>query len=136
MSVNDAQQYHLNVVHTLRKDFTFADDGTVLSMGWLPANSIVTGGGIMVKTAFDSGTSDVVDLGFRNAGDGTSDDTDEYATDLAATTAGVIVADALATAADAFSSEGAEAVVTYTSAGTAPTAGTATAYLTYIVLNT
>lgn len=136
MSVNDAQQYHTNQVHYLRKEFTFSNADATLSLGWVPENAVIIDGGVMVATAFNSATSDTMDLGFRNAGDGTSDDADEYATLLDLTTAGVIAADALATAADAHLPEGAEITLTYNSTGTAPTAGLGYAFVTYLVDNT
>lgn len=138
MSVNDAQQYHQNMVHYLRKDFTFADAGSTLSMGWLPAGAVVIGGGVVVSTAFNSGTSDVVDLGYRNSAEsGTSDDTDEWMTDGNLTAAGWITADEIdASVAELYFPDGAEAVVAYASAGTAPTAGAAHAYVQYLVDNT
>ncbi|WP_299949077.1 hypothetical protein [uncultured Ruegeria sp.] len=135
MSVNAAQQYHTNQVHFLRVNFTFANEDETISLGWVPAGASVIGGGVVVATAFNSGTSDTMDLGFRNAGDGTTADPNEYATLLDITTAGVIVADELATAGDAYLPEGAEITLTYNSTGTAPTAGSGYAYLTYLVDN-
>ena len=135
MTVNAGQQFHTNQVHFLRKSFTFSNADETLSLGWVPANASVVDGGVVVATAFNSGTSDTMDLGFRNAGDGTADDADEYATLLDLTTAGVIAADALATAADAHLPEGAEVTLTYNSTGTAPTAGQGYAWVSYIVDN-
>lgn len=135
MSVETGRQYHTDQVHYLRKSFTFSNADETLSLGWVPANASVIEGGVVVATAFNSGTSDTLDLGFRNAGDGTADDADEYATLLDLTTAGRIAADAMATAADAHLPEGAELTLTYNSTGTAPTAGQGYAFLTYIVDN-
>lgn len=135
MSVFDGQSYHQNMVHYLRAEVGFADDGDTISLGWVPEEASILRGGVVVATAFDSGTSDVLDIGFRNAGDGTADDTDEFATDLDLTTAGVISADEMATAGDAYLPEGAEIVCGYTSAGTAPTAGVGYVWVEYIVNN-
>ena len=135
MSINSGQAYHQNMVHYLRAEVGFADDGSTLSLGWVPPESAIIRGGVVVVTAFDSGTSDVLDIGFRNAGDGTTLDADEYATDLDLTTAGVISADEMATAADAYLPEGAEITCAYTSAGTAPTAGVGYVWVEYIVNN-
>jgi len=135
MTLETAQQYHTNQVHFLRTTVSYTDDGATLSLGWVPANASIVRGGVVVLTAFDSGTSDVLDIGFRNAGDGTTLDADEYATDLDLTTAGVIAADEMATAADAHHPEGAEITCAYTSAGTAPTAGTGYVWVEYIVDN-
>lgn len=134
MSVNDAKQYHTDQVHFLRKAITFADDGETVSLGWLPAGATVIRGGAAVTTAFDGDTTNDVDLGFRNAGDGTADDTDEFGTSLALGTAGVIVADEMATAGDNTFPEGAEVVGVVVSTASA-TAGAAVLFVEYIVDN-
>jgi hypothetical protein len=133
--INSGKQFHQDLVHFLRKEVVFGDDGTTLSMGWLPSGASVIDGAVNVTTAFNAGTTNVCDIGFRNAGDGTADDTDEFATDLALGTAGVIAADELATAADNTFPEGAEIVVTPALTGTAATAGAAVAWISYIVDN-
>lgn len=135
MSVNDAQQYHQNMVHFLRAQVVFGDSGSAVSLGWLPADATVLRGGVVVTTAFNAGTSNVCDLGFRNAGDGTANDDDEFATDLALGTEGVIVADEMATAGDAHFAEGAEVIATPALSGTAATAGAGYAWVEYIVDN-
>lgn len=135
MSVNDAQQYHLNVVHTLRKEVAYTDDGDTLSLGWVPADACILRGGVVVSTAFDAGTTNTLNIGFRNAGDGTSDDADEYASLIALGTAGVISADDMATAADARHPSGAEITCGVVLTGTAATAGAAVVWVEYIVEN-
>ena len=90
----DARKYIQHQVHYLAKDFTYADSGKVLSLGYVPAGGSVIRGGIVVKTAFNAGTSNVADLG-------TAADDDGFATDLALGTIGVIVADEMATTNDA-----------------------------------
>src|SRR6056297_3416801 len=134
MTLETAQQYHTNQVHFLRTTVAYTDDGATLSLGWVPANASIVRGGVVVLTAFDSGTSDVLDIGFRNAGDGTTADPDNYATDLDLTTVGVIVADAIATA-TGYHAEGAEITAAYVSAGTAPTAGSAYVWVEYLADN-
>ncbi len=135
MAVTDGKQYHHDLVHFLRADVAYTDDDTAVSLGWLPGGATVVAAGIAVTTAFNAGTGNVLDLGFRNAGDGTADDTDEFATDLALGTAGLIAADELATAADVHFPEGAEIVATPALTGTAATAGAGVAYVQYIVDN-
>ena len=134
MSTFSGQCYHQNMVHYLRAEVGFADDGDTISLGWVPEKSAILRGGVVVSTAFDSGTSDVLDIGFRNAGDGTTADPDDYATDLDLTTVGVIVADAIATA-TGYHAEGAEITAAYVSAGTAPTAGSAYVWVEYLADN-
>ena len=135
MTVETGKQYHTDQVHFLRKAITYADDGSTVSLGWLPARATVIDAGVVVETAFDGGTTNTLDIGFRNAGDGTAADTDEFATDLALGTAGRIVADEMATAGDLTFPGGAEVVGVVTSTASA-TAGAGTVYLTYIVDNT
>lgn len=134
MSVNDAQCYHTNQVHFLRKAITYANDGDTVSLGWVPAGASVIRGGVNVNTAFDGDTTNTLDLGYRNGGDGETDDTDEFATDLALGTAGVIVADEMATAAVTTFAGGAEIVGVVTSTASA-TAGAGVAWIEYIVDN-
>lgn len=136
MSVLDAQQYHSNQVHYLRATVVFGDDGSVVSLGWVPAKAAIVRGGGVVSTAFNAGTSNVLSIGFRNAGDGTSDDDDEFATNIALGTEGVIVADEMATAGDAYFPEGAEITATPALTGTAATAGSAVVWVEYLVDNT
>ena len=135
MSVYDGQKYHTNQVHFLQKNFTFSNADETLSLGWVPENAFVIDGGVVIDTVFNSGTSDTMDLGFRNSGDGTTADPNEYATLLDLTTAGRIVADEMATAGDCLHPGGAEITLTYNSTGTAPTTGNAYAYVTYLVVN-
>lgn len=88
-----AREYHTAQVHYLYKDFTFADAGTVLSMGFAPLGATVIRAGVVVSTAFNGNSSNILDIG-------TSADTDGFATDLALGTVGVIVADEMATSND------------------------------------
>lgn len=136
MTVNTGQAFHTNQVHYLRKDITYSDTGTT-SLGWLPKGSVVIRGGVVVSTAFNSGTSDLLDLGYRNSAEsGVADDTDEWATDLSMAAAGVVVADEIdASVAELYFSAGGEAVAVYASAGTAPTAGAGHVWIEYLVLN-
>ena len=85
-----------------------------------------------MTTAFNAGTANVLDIGFRNAGDGTADDLDEFATDLALGTEGVISADEMATAGDAVMVSGAEITCSVDLTGTAATAGAGKVWVEYI----
>lgn len=86
-----ARQTHLQVVHTLRKNLTFASTGLTVDIGQLPAYASVIGGGIHV-TAGDA--TETVDVGFR-AGNST-DDPNGYATLLDVANVGYIALDELA----------------------------------------
>lgn len=136
MSVNDAQQYHLNVVHVLRKNITFSDMGSTVSLGWVPAGAVVSNAYIVVDTAFNSGTTSTANMGFRNAGDGTTADADEFMTAVSVAAAGKAAADEIdASVADLYFPEGAELTVALAETGTAATAGNAFAVVEYTVDN-
>jgi hypothetical protein len=88
-----ARQYHTAQIHYLRKNITFADYGTTVTIGKIPAGSSVIGGGVHVTTAFNSSGTDLLDVGFI----GSTTDADGYATLLQLNAVGYIVLDELAT---------------------------------------
>lgn len=121
-----ARQYHTQQVHYLRKSFTFADDGLTLTLGKVPAGAIVINAGVVVSTAFNAGSTNVLDIG-------TEADPDGFATDLALGTIGRVPADELATSNDIgpyAADTTLVAVVDLT--GTAATAGAGEIYVEYI----
>jgi hypothetical protein len=121
-----AREYHQAQVHYLTKEFTYADDGSALSMGYVPAGGYVVRGGVVVKVAFNAGTTNVLDIG-------TAADDDGFATDLALGTIGVIATDEMATTNDAYCSADTEIKCTVDLTGTAASAGTAMAWVEYIL---
>ena len=123
----DAQEYHTNQTHYLSKAFTFADDGSTLTLGTVPAGSVVLRGGVVVTEAFNAGSTNVLDIG-------TSGDTDGFATDLALGTVGVIVTDEMATTNDAYCASDTVVSITVDLTGTAATTGIGKAWLEYVVL--
>lgn len=133
MSLTDARQYHTDQVHYLRAAIAYTDAGATVSLGWVPPGAVVIGGGAVVSTSFN-GTSPTVNIGFRNAGDGTTADPDDYASALALGTVGNIVADELATS-TAYHPEGAE-IAAAVSIGGSPSAGSGFVYVTFMVDNT
>jgi hypothetical protein len=120
-----ARQYHQAMVHYLRRDFTFADNGKVLVVGEVPAGSVILrpDSGVHVSTAFNAGTGNVLDIGF------TGDD-DLFATDLALGSATFVPVDE---AVGGFY-RAADSVVTATPAlsGTAATAGVGHIIICYV----
>jgi hypothetical protein len=76
-----ARQYSTQQVHYLRKGFTFADDGTVLTIGTLPAGAqiIKPMSGVAVNVAFNAGTNNFLDVGILS-------NDDLYGTDLSLAT--------------------------------------------------
>ena len=123
-----ARQLPFQAVHYLRKGFTFADDGLALTMGIIPAGSVVLRGGVVVSTAFNAGSTNVLDIG-------TSSDDDGFATDLALGTIGVIVADEMATTNDAYVTTDTTIIATVDLTGTAATTGAGFAWIEYIPNN-
>lgn len=121
-----SRHYNTHQTHYLYKSFTYADDGSELEMGYVPAGGYVIRGGVIVTTAFDAGSTNVLDIG-------TAADPDGFATDLALGTIGVISADEMATTNDAYCSADTKIVATVDLTGTAATAGAAMAWVEYIV---
>lgn len=124
-----ARDFQKQMVHYLRKGFTYADDGSTLTVGVVPTGAVVIRAGVVVSVAFNAGTTNVLDIG-------TAADTDGFATDLALGTVGVIVADEMATTNDAgpyTADTTIQAVVDLT--GTAATTGTGTIWVEYILDN-
>lgn len=80
MAHESAKRYYTDQVHYLRKDFTFADDGKTLTVGVIPAGSIVLKplSGVNVSQVFNAGSTNVADMG-----PSTDSGTDLWATDLA-----------------------------------------------------
>lgn len=122
-----AQQYHTNTVHYLRKRITFADAGTTVTVGTLPAGSHVLRGGVAVTTAFNGDTTNTLDVGI-------ADDPNGYATLLALGTIGNIVFDEMATSNDAAISVATDATAAVVSTAD-PSTGAGYIWLEYIVDN-
>lgn len=85
-----ARNYGKQMVHYLRKGFTYADDGTTLTIGTIPAGALVLKplSGVAVITAFNAGSTNVLDIG-----PSTDSGTDLWATDLALGTIGFVPLD-------------------------------------------
>ena len=121
---SQARVYHTNQIHYLRRDLTFSDTG-VKTVGVLPAGAIVVSAGVVVGTAWNSGTTDVLDIGTSGDGDG-------FATDLSLRTIGNIVWDELATSNDLYSTSESTITCEIASTGTTATAGVGVVYIGYI----
>tara|TARA_R110000822_G_scaffold30340_10_gene88472 strand:+ start:137 stop:514 length:378 start_codon:yes stop_codon:yes gene_type:complete len=120
------QQYHQNMVHFLKKEITFADAGTTVTVGTLPANSVVLRGGVAVTVAFDGDTTNTLDIG-------TVADPNGFATVLALGTIGNIVADEMATSDDALVTVATAVTAAVVSTASAA-AGTAYIWVEYVPL--
>lgn len=126
------QQYELNVMHVVRKSISFLDIATTVSLGWVPEGANMIRGGVHVQTAFDAGAK-TVDIGFRNAPGGETDNPDAFATLLTLAAVGVIPTDAMAASAAVDLTLGAEITASIVSIGAV--AGNAVVWMEYIVDN-
>jgi hypothetical protein len=114
-------------VHYLRRRISWADgNSTVYTLGVIPAYATVIRGGVVVTTAFNSGTNNFLDIG-------TAADDDGFATDLALGTIGVISADEMATTNDAYVTADTTIIATVALTGTQATAGEGFAWVEYLV---
>lgn len=123
--MSQARIYHTQQVHYIVKQVTFANNGTAVTVGVLPANSVVINAGVVVTEAFNAGTSNVLDIG-------TSADADGLATDLALGTVGRIGADEFGTSNDLFSTSEVTITATVALSGTAATTGVGYVHVEYI----
>lgn len=74
--------YHHQLVHFLRKSIAYTDNNVQLTVGTIPAGSLIlkSASGIHVTTAFNSGTNKLADVGI-------SSNDDLYGTSLSVATA-------------------------------------------------
>lgn len=114
-------------IQYLREDVTYADNGRVVKVGTLPAGAVILKGvsGVNVSTAFNAGTTNVIDIG-------TSADDDLYGTDLALGTAGLIPLDE---AVSMYVASDTEITATIALTGTAASAGVAQIVIAYATAN-
>jgi hypothetical protein len=72
-----ARHHHTHQMHYLRKEWTYLDDGVVLTVGVLPAGAVIHKpmSGVDVQVATNAGTNNLMDIG-------TTADDDLYATNL------------------------------------------------------
>lgn len=123
----NAREYQTHQVHYLRRAISWADgNATVYTLGVIPAGSTVIRGGVVVTTAFNSGTNNNLDIG-------TSADDDGFATNLSLATIGVIAADEMATTNDAYVTSDTTIIATVDLTGTQATAGAGFAWVEYLV---
>lgn len=119
----DAREYHTSQTHYLRFDIDGnTATGVNHSMGYIPAGSLVVGGGIVVKTDFD-GTA-IVDIG-------TAADGDAFAHDVAIGSMGFKEADALANSASLYVAADTEVVCSLANT-TSITAGVGVVFIEYM----
>lgn len=71
-----ARDYNMQMIHYLRKTITYADGGTTVTVGTIPAGALLVKpiSGVAVNVAFNGDTSNILDIG-------PSDNTDLWMTD-------------------------------------------------------
>lgn len=111
----------------LVKKFEHSIGNVTFTIGTIPANSVVTGGGVVVTTAFAGDTPPTLDLG-------TSADSDGFATALVLSTAGNIVADVMNASDDLGPYTAETTIVGVTASGVNTSGGVGYVYIRYIPL--
>lgn len=124
--------YEQSQTHYLYVDAVFGDDGSTLSLGWLPEDAVIHNIQVVTSAAFNAGTTNQIDVGFRNRGDSVADDPDGLAANVDVSAAGVDTADLSSTANLAFTGGG-EVTATIDLVGTDATAGAARVVVEYTV---
>src|SRR5262245_44642025 len=128
-----ARDYHQQLVHYLRKTIDLSAGGlaagTPIVVGVIPANAIVTGGGVQTGTAFN-GTTPTIDIGYAADSAGVADP-NAYASALAVSAAtGYVALDELATT--TAKSRAVDTTVTATITGAGTTTGVCDVVITYV----
>lgn len=118
------------LVHYLRRDFTYADAGLVLTVGAIPAGSQILNliSGVFVSTAFNFGTNNRIDIG-------TTANDDLYGTDMSLASVAFVALDESASATDVnafYVSSDTTITATPDLTGTAGTAGVGRIIIAYI----
>lgn len=111
------------LVHSMSREFTFEDADTTMSMGFLPEKARVGRAYVAIQTAFNSGTSDLVDIG--------DSDPDEFLDAQSVASIGIAEDRTTLDGSIVLQDAEREVFVTYTSNGAAPTAGSAVAIVEY-----
>lgn len=82
---NSARQPTGQQVSYLRQRVVFGNNGTAITLGTIPAGSLILRAmsGVQVEQAFNAGTTNTLNIGVNNATGGVTTDDDFYATLLA-----------------------------------------------------
>lgn len=123
-----ARQFHQQMIHYLRKTITYADNGKTITVGTIPAGSIVLPelSGVYVTTAFNGDTTNTCDVGITGT-------TQKYSSALALGTLGFIEQDVLTTSANSSLLTTADEAIIATVVSTASaSAGSAEVVMAYI----
>lgn len=128
-----ARTYHTQQIHYLRANLVYGDNGVAKTIGTVPAGAQILNAisGVFVNTAFNAGTTNVLDIG-------TTANDDLYGTDIALGAKAFVALDEAATATDVNAwivASDTTFTATVALTGTAATAGAATVVIAYIPNN-
>lgn len=125
-----ARVLHTQQIHYYRKSYALADltSGTATVVATLPAGSVLVDAFAVVTTAFNSATSDVLDMG-------TAADDNGFMSAVSIASVGKKSADDLATSDDIYVTADTSLVIKWTGSGTAATTGSLIAFFLYIPNN-
>ena len=115
-------------VKCLRVNVDFADTSNstkLYTLGTIPANAVVLRGEVVVSTAFNYGTNNLMDIGVAGT-------TNNFSASLSLTTIGVITFASMATATKIFSTSDVVIQAQMQCTGTAATAGHCIVVLEYV----
>lgn len=132
-AATNARRTHLQVVHTLRKNITYATENTEIVVGYLPANACVIGGGVHVTTAFNDSGTDTLDVGFKDGN--STDDPNAYATLLDLSAVGYIALDELAATTNIMQTEDCTVTCIYNGQNNNASAGAAEVIILFVLDN-
>lgn len=111
-------------MRVVKKEITFADLATAVTIGTTQPGDVVVAGGVFVEEAFN-GTTPVIDVGFAADNQGGSADPNALATALPGGTVGEQDFDALTSATNLRCTVADQITATYSVAGGTPTTGKA-----------
>lgn len=122
-----ARQFHTQQIHYLRRDFTYSDAATTITVGVIPSGAIVLEAisGVYVHEVFNAGTNNRLDIGVS-----TDSGTNNWATLLTLLGIGFIELDEVAASLRVTSDTTVQAYVDVT--GTAATTGIASVIIAFI----
>src|SRR6478736_890766 len=115
----------------LRKRITYADRGTTITVGYIPAGASVIGGGVHIVTAFNGSGTDLLDVGFIGA----TTDPDAYATGLTLAAVGYIPLDELGATTNIQQVDNATVTCLYTDENSNATTGAADVIVLFVPNN-
>ncbi len=131
MSGPSARNSGSQSVQTLRKRITYVSNGTTITVGKLPANASVIGGGVHIITAFNDSGTDTLIVGFI----GSTTDDNAYATLLDLSAVGFIVLDELAATTNIQQTVDTTVTCVYAGQNSNATAGIADVIVMYVANN-